>query len=247
MGIIERIKKKYSAHKYGIMGTTIFHLLLIIALLYIGISAEIQNPEFEIEMKDFTPQELQQKLEETERKHEILRQTTQEEVQRLLRSIAVNENVNRTKETDSKVHDYIDEIQKELDAQRGGKVGQKKDEKYMLDSLQHERERRAQMLDSLRSTIYAGESSASYDLKDRYARFLPIPVYRCEFGGKVVVNIIVDRKGAVRKAVVDPSRSTTDDCIIETAVDAALRSQFNESSSAPASQQGTITFVFVKQ
>ncbi len=99
----------------------------------------------------------------------------------------------------------------------------------------------------MKSTFYSGESSVSYNLKERYARFLPIPVFKCEFGGVVVVEITVNRKGVVQKAVVTETDSEEDDCLRRVAVDAAERSRFNEKSSAPALQKGTITYHFVKQ
>ncbi|MEI3153768.1 MAG: energy transducer TonB [Odoribacter sp.] len=87
----------------------------------------------------------------------------------------------------------------------------------------------------------------SYNLKDRYARFLPIPVFKCEYGGRVVVEITVNPRGIVQKAVVLESQSQADDCLWRVAVDAAERSRFNEKPNAPAQQKGTITYNFVKQ
>ena len=99
----------------------------------------------------------------------------------------------------------------------------------------------------MKSTFYAGESSVSYNLKDRYARFLPIPVFKCEYGGKVVVEILVNPKGVVQKAKILEDQSQSDDCLWRVAADAAKRSRFNEKPGAPALQKGTITYNFVKQ
>ena len=40
-------------------------------------------------------------------------------------------------------------------------------------------------------------SSVSYSLVDRLRTFLPIPIYLCEQGGKIVVNITVNHEGNV--------------------------------------------------
>ena len=76
---------------------------------------------------------------------------------------------------------------------------------------------------------------------------MPIPIFKCEFGGKVVVNVIVNRKGRVVKAEVVDAESRKDDCLREVAVDAALSSEFNVDENAPERQAGTITYNFVKQ
>lgn len=76
---------------------------------------------------------------------------------------------------------------------------------------------------------------------------MPIPIFKCEFGGTVVVNIEVNRKGIVQRAEVVRNLSEQDDCLYEVAVDAALRSKFNPRPDAELLQVGTITFHFVKQ
>lgn len=106
---------------------------------------------------------------------------------------------------------------------------------------------REQELDSLKSTFYSGESSVSYNLKGRYARILPIPVFKCESGGRVVVEVIVNPRGVVIKADVIKGQSAPDERLWRVAEDAANRSRFNDKADAPAQQKGTITYNFVKQ
>lgn len=167
----------------------------------------------------------------------------------MLRSIAVNENaVQPEKRAEASVQQYVDEILKELEEEgNSGRYKAQRDKNYQKDSLQNDRDKREQELDSLKSTFYAGESSVSYNLKDRYARFLPIPVFKCEYGGKVVVEILVNPKGVVQKAKILEDQSQSDDCLWRVAADAAKRSRFNEKPDAPALQKGTITYNFVKQ
>lgn len=249
MGWKEHIIAKFYAHKYGIMGTVIFHLLLAIVLVSVGI-AGIHTPEvMEIELAAPPEEVLKKIVEEKERKAEILKKTSQEEVEKMLRAIAVNENASSSERSRDKVQKYIDEVTEELEREKnyGGRYQPRKDKNYDRDSLQNENDRKEQLLDSLKSTFYSGESSVSYNLKDRYARFLPIPVFKCEFGGKVVVAIVVNRKGVVQKAEVIKEQSEPDDCLQEVATGAAKRSKFNEKPAAPDLQTGTITYNFVKQ
>ena len=248
MSVKTTIESWVIPHRRGIMGTVIFHLLLMILFLSLEISKMTVHAEMEIVMEMPDREQLQKREEENKRKKEIRQKTSEEEVQRMLRSIAVNENVEKKQDARQNVQQYVDEIMQEL--QEEGKEGRyraRQDKNYQNDSLQNVRDRKEQELDSLKSTFYSGESSVTYNLKGRYARFLPIPVFKCEYGGKVVVEITVNPKGIVQKAVVVESKSETDDCLRAVAVDAAERSRFNENPSAPAQQKGTISYNFVKQ
>lgn len=243
------IEKWIYPHRRGIMGTVIFHLLLAIFLLSMEISGITVHSEMEIVMDIPEPEELQKQQEEEQRKEEIRQKSAADEVERMLRSIAVNENIkDKRNNREANVQSYVDEIMEELqESGDGGRYRAQRDKHYHQDSLQSVRDRKEQELDSLKSTFYSGESSVSYNLKDRYARFLPIPVFKCEHGGKVVVEIAVNPRGVVQRAAVVESQSQPDDCLWSVAVDAAKRSRFNEKPDAPALQRGTITYNFVKQ
>jgi TonB family protein len=81
----------------------------------------------------------------------------------------------------------------------------------------------------------------------RYKDNLVVPGYRCEGGGEVVVDIVVDRAGTLVSAVVNRSLSDSDACMHSTALDAARRSRFTPDGSAPDRQSGTITYTFIPQ
>lgn len=91
-----------------------------------------------------------------------------------------------------------------------------------------------------------GRVTVSFSLVDpvRTSRKLIVPAYRCEGGGDVEVEITVDRSGEVTNAHV---LSGGDACMRETALRAARASLFNIDPSAPARQQGTITYLFIPQ
>jgi TonB family protein len=81
----------------------------------------------------------------------------------------------------------------------------------------------------------------------RYSDNIVVPGYRCEKGGEVVVDITVNRSGDVVAAAVNKGLSDSDNCMHETALDAARRSRFNLDGSAPERQTGTITYLFIPQ
>jgi hypothetical protein len=241
-----------SARRAGILGTVIFHLLLAILLAGRGIYRQEVHAGVEITLDLPDPEALRQHVEELKRQHEeLLRARADEEVREMLRSIAVNEELARKAPpaVEREIERYIGEIREELreEAARDGRYAVKRDEHHAADSLQARESRRQRELDSLQSVVYAGESSVSYKLAGRYKTDLPVPVFRCEFGGKVVVAIVVNPRGEVVKAEVVDAGSKPDDCLREVAVAAAARSRFNEDDKAPPRQPGVITYNFVKQ
>ena len=87
------------------------------------------------------------------------------------------------------------------------------------------------------------QTSISYSLVDRNALDLPPPIYTCIEGGKVVINVEVDQLGFVVKAEFnEKSSGTSNGCLVDMAIEYALRSRFSKSERA--SQKGTITYLF---
>ena len=78
-------------HRHGVMGTVIFHLVLAIFLVCVGISRLDSQQRMEIEIDMPEPEIVQQKQEEQKKKEQILQQSADEEVNEMLRSLAVNE------------------------------------------------------------------------------------------------------------------------------------------------------------
>lgn len=118
-----------------------------------------------------------------------------------------------------------------------------------LNAFHKEREasRRAAASEASEYTRKSGNVTVSFDLAGRRALFLEVPAYLCRGGGKVVLNITVNRMGEVVSASVKQTIGVKDPCLAETAIWAAKRSQFNYKESAEARQRGTITYIFVAQ
>lgn len=86
-------------------------------------------------------------------------------------------------------------------------------------------------------------TSISYSLVERNAYYLPPPIYTCIEGGKVVINIKVDDNGYVTEATFnDKSSGTSNGCLVDNAIEYALKARF--SSDSKAEQIGTITYLF---
>jgi hypothetical protein len=91
-----------------------------------------------------------------------------------------------------------------------------------------------------------GAVVVSFSFKNpvRNSVYLVKPAYRCEGGGEVVVEAVLNQDGKVISAVVVRGG---DECMRLTAKQAALGSVFNIDSTAPAKQKGTITYIFIPQ
>ncbi|MBC8004182.1 MAG: hypothetical protein H7X84_01820 [Verrucomicrobia bacterium] len=89
-------------------------------------------------------------------------------------------------------------------------------------------------------------NGTSYSLDGRSGLSLPKPVYTENEDGIVVVQITVDKNGAVTKAEPGVKGSNTaNPQLIAAARKAALSARFNADPNAPAFQVGTITYRFV--
>lgn len=88
------------------------------------------------------------------------------------------------------------------------------------------------------------KSTMSYSLVDRTDIYLPTPIYLCEFSGKIVVNISVNEKGDVTDAYTNTSSTSSNECLIDHAIEYAKEARFSADASK-ASQIGSITFYFI--
>ncbi|WP_230401610.1 hypothetical protein [Hanstruepera ponticola] len=87
------------------------------------------------------------------------------------------------------------------------------------------------------------ESSMHYSLVNRTHRYLPTPVYLCESGGKIVVNITVNSLGKVTNSSINEVASIDNQCLKDHAIEYANNARFS-SDASKKSQLGSITFYF---
>ena len=87
------------------------------------------------------------------------------------------------------------------------------------------------------------ESSMHYSLVNRTHRYLPTPVYLCESGGKIVVNITVNSLGKVTNSSINEAASIDNQCLKDHAIEYANNARFSADASKK-SQLGSITFYF---
>lgn len=240
-------------NKYGVLGTLLFHIVLFSILLVVTLNTrrKFEEPEIyievpkevAIEMEKEKEQEIKDKLQE--------KKSEKDQVSELLKSIAVNKDVKKSNSSQQNVKDMIKNIKQNLKEYQSDDVGDNKKDigEFKRDSLSAEEARRKQQqLDSLQNIEYSGKSSVYFSLKGRRKINLPIPVFKCENEGKIVVQIQVARNGRVVTAkVLEKQSNVLDDCLFEAALQAAKRTRFNRSNTAPIKQQGSITYHFMHQ
>jgi hypothetical protein len=229
------IMKFYRENINGIIFTLIFHIIVFL-LLYISqfkVKNQFSEPEIIIDFSIIEEEPVQQELENNEQSEYPQSRTTN-----------VASNRSATKQDQS-----IDEqYQKELeDAQRLVKDVSRQLSKEIptVNDLRMPDAAEADPM-KIKDKMYTGESNIQYFLENRFHTKLPIPVYLAQGGGKVRVNIKVDRAGKVISAdpVVEPQLSEQ---VLSYAKTAALRSTFNPDNNAPQPQSGFIVYHFIPQ
>lgn len=235
-----KLRLLWKEYQTGVYLTVIFHLCILIAFFGLKIHAVKYEQQLEIAM-DFTQEEKEEELEKLARlereKQNLEREVNQmlSQVRNELRNVAVNEELaaQQSKEQNQVLHEN-DELQRRIDATR----------RMMQERPSDEGNIPAEPVK--KSDTYTGPSVMSYKLDGRTAYRLPVPVYKCEGGGMVVVNIMVAQRGNVVGALVDVAASAKDPCLQDMAIKAAEMSKFSASTSSK-NQLGTITYRFVGQ
>jgi len=235
MTFLIRLYKNYID---GIIITLIFHILVFIILFFsqFRIKEKYAEPEIII---DF-PEQIFENI------NPVVNNTDNPDEKSLSYRLKTNIASSKTASQQNKTFD--DQYQKELEKAQdliNDVNKQLTREIPTINDLKMPEAAKANPND-IKDQLYSGESNMEYFLENRYHIKLPIPVYLAEGGGKVKVNIIVDRSGIVIKAdpVIEISLSTQ---VLSYAKTAALRTRFNPDSDAPLQQAGYILYNFISQ
>jgi hypothetical protein len=241
----------------GILGTVIIHLIAGIVFMSLQLRSiqKTLSAQYEVELAPQT---------EALTKKEKITEVQATSVEKVLKGDDEMLNIarNLANKSDVKINpsDYIDKVKEELI--KSGKLGadnyideQKKlKESHGEENLSLEKDTVARKPNEKPSKSqemaanFKGATRIYYDLLGRNHLYLPIPIYKCEGSGKVVLSIEVDQNGIVQKAqVVERESTASDPCLIETAVNTALISRFNPDANSPRIQIGMLTYQFVAQ
>ena len=230
--------------KVGFYSTVIFHLVVLIIFLLTAIHGIVsEETSFVLDFSKLEEIEKIEKLEE-------IKQQASKELDDLLsgrasnsyRNVAVDRSNQPLRDdrfkNPNQVYDEARELQRKLDASRAAALREQGSDDVAANNENLPKENAQQ---------YKGPSVISYTLDGRKAISLPVPAYKCQGGGDVSVQITVNRKGYVVAAQVIESVSSSDECIVRSAIAAAKRSRFRASTTAPEKQVGEIVYRFIAQ
>ena len=231
---------------YGVMGTLIFHILLVTGFWIEELNFKIKTEKEETILLDFVLPPEKTELSEPEKIQN--RETGSDQTSRQNRNmgsnLAVNDAMKKDKFFDESYKHDIEEAEKMVDnvnKQLSKKAPPIK--KFAMPEAITE----GQNPDSIKNTIYSGKSNIHYFLENRFHVRLPIPVFLAKGGGLITIDIQVNRAGEVVKAEARPAGSINDPMLPTYATQAAERTIFNSDPKAPTIQKGTITYRFVAQ
>jgi outer membrane biosynthesis protein TonB len=245
----------------GIIGTILFHVLLLVAFLFMGLTyqdpppaeegisinfgftdeglGEIE-PEDTEEISDPVEEEIiEEQIESTE---EIVTQTTIETP-----AVEKTEEKKKVVEKEQPKEEVIEEKKPEVNKKA---IYTGKKETTTTSEGDEEGEGNKGAIDGdPNADAYEGggigEEGAAYQLGGRKAEFKAAPIYTIQVEGKVVVAITVDRLGNVIYANPGVKGSTTlNKELLQRAKTAALKTKFEPKQSAPTNQQGKIIYYF---
>ena len=230
--------------KAGLYITAIVHLAVIIVLLLCQIGYSVQRENSFV--LDFTKQEEKEAQEQQEELH----RSALAQLENLLaaartqpvRSIAVNRSQLKDDRNTDADQLYRDAERLAQDLKDGQHRQMDNPDDYVQDPVTPPSDPKPR-----KQETYSGPSVLSWSLDGRTATHLPIPAFRCYGAGEVTVIITVNTQGTVVDAKVDDGASSKDGCLRNFATRAARLSKFNASTTAPARQLGTITYLFIAQ
>ena len=235
----------------GILGTLMFHMILVIVFLLIKINKFKQATDLNI-----TFDYLQTEPELTQSDKSPLTQQEQAYFERIIaqaekisnRASNISEDLDKEISTENFVNDYLKKLDEERSEEwrlRQEEINKKLEEPdYVLPLSDTNKE--------IEMDEYTGPSNISYEFLDapfnRFKVYLPVPVYKCQGEGIVNVNIIVDQIGKVVSADPFLAKDYTDkDCLLEIARNYALKTRFEGNFNAPKLHKARIIYSFVPQ
>ena len=244
-GILGDIRK----NMVPILYTLIFHLVVLIILVFSKVEAMKNDRELGIEL-EFEEKTMEELIEEemvdvpAEWLEEVMRQ------RELSSNRAVNLNTENKLSEQISTDDYVNDLLDQIEAARDQEDREKLEELQAIlaaaDYVPPSNEENDEQLE------YAGPTTITFEfLKEPRSRGkvkLTIPVYRCQGSGLVKVKVTVAPDGTVLEArVLEPIQGADRVCFSDAAIAAARSSQFRIELSAPEKHMAIITYTFIAQ
>jgi TonB family protein len=243
------VKQWIKDNQIGIYTTMIFHLLIFLALAFNEIHTRtIQSKSIELILQnveqepEITPEDEKKKIEEELNK--MLREMPNPDVR--LPNLTMNAAVQgsesgRGQGAAASFFSSRNSASIRAEKEKTEKTREEKKDTGVDDISSDESAH-----DGEESQAYKGPSIVSYYLEGRTIIHLPVPSYKCKYGGDVTVLIEVNGHGYVVNAEIDKRNSSNDECLHLAAISAAERARFSTLQKS-GNQKGNIIYRFVPQ
>ena len=245
----------------GIIGTVLFHALLLVAFLFMGLKYQDPPPAEEgisinfgymdEGLGELEPEDTEEVTEIVEEK--IIEQQIESTEEIVTQSTLETPTVEKTDKTEKVVEK--EEPNEEVIEEKKPEVNKKalypgrKKTKTSSEGNKKGDGNQGSIDGDPNSEVYEGggigKNGTTYQLGGRKVEFKAKPIYNIQVEGKVVVIITVDRLGNVINAIPGVKGSTTlNKKLLQRAKTAALKTRFDPKQTAPTSQQGKIVYLF---
>lgn len=247
------IKRVFSNNVNSILATISLHLMVVIAFLWfkLGEARPEQKEQVLIEFnEEITPPEDQSKPDqESADESGAADQGMPNLSSREVHSIASNTASKLDKEINTQ--QYEQDVMKELGIStlKPAPVEASQPPSDDENAIGQEAGEKSKASDEpyVPNVIRKDNTTVSYFLENRWHSYIYIPTYRCQGGGTVIIDIVINQTGRVISAVIAQNKSTRDECLLQEAYRSASSARFNADQNAPTKQVGTITYVFLAQ
>jgi hypothetical protein len=243
------IKKFFRVNLVSILYTLIFHLVVLIILVFVRVEGLKKDQELGIrlEFEEKTPEEIlaEEKVDVPAEWIEMVMRQREASSNR-----AVNINAENRFSEDISTDEYVQDLLAQIEMAR------KQEDKEKLEELQAilasaDYVPPSQAPDEEQGD-YTGPTTITYEFLEapfqRGKVHLTIPVYRCQGSGTVRIEIQVARDGSVLGAeVIQPIEGEDRICFADAAIAAARSSRFRIDINAPEKQRARITYSFIAQ
>ena len=227
----------YSYKAFVITILLLGNLYLLFYFVKLPSNQIIPEDEFEIEYasEEILPEEDLAKVSEEKTKIETHKVFSED--QKFIKELESDR-----KENSESIEDKLSEINDAISDSKMERVAIPPEKK-----IEKKKDAKSTNLESTLATTNNSKSTNSYRLINRKVIVFPNPVYTCDSFGKVVLHIEVNANGYVIMTSVNKNASTTTNlCLIESAIDYAKKARFTKDANKP-SQMGSITYVFPGQ
>jgi TonB family protein len=244
------IRKFLKDNHVSILYTLIFHLVVLIILIFVKVEGLKDGQELGIEI-EFEDKTLEEILEEQELDvpDEWLEQVMQQREAYSNRAVNINEENQFTE--DISTAEYVQDLLAQIEQARAEEDREKLEElQAILASADFVPP--ADTASEQEEGSFSGPTTITFEFQDpplqRGKVFLTVPVYRCQGSGVVRVEVTVARDGTVSDAKVkEPIEGNDQVCFAEAAVEAARSSRFRIEMNAPEKHRAVITYTFIAQ